>query len=240
MEVYILEVIYLLLDKEISIESIYEKMGGGTYSELHQVYVHKPLFIKESKNHFIQIFLPKIKNLFSDVSLEKVMNYLADNKKYEDTDGDGLSDKIEKELGLNIESDDTDGDGINFWANSDGNGAAYLKEVGGFTLKSFNGDFGGSIIYNFSVDSPLSCDQLYNNNKVELYPNPTKSEFYLNAPGINKADILIHNGLGQIFQLPFENLDNVLHFDTQTLAPGMYIVHIKYEGETITKKLIIQ
>ncbi len=135
---------------------------------------------------------------------------------------------------------DTDGDGINFWANSDGNGAAYLKEVGGFTLKSFNGDFGGSIIYNFSVDSPLSYEQLYNNNKVELYPNPTKSEFYLNAPGINKADILIHNGLGQIFQLPFENLDNVLHFDTQTLAPGMYIVRIKYEGETITKKLIIQ
>ncbi|MFD1552199.1 hypothetical protein DNU06_00115 [Putridiphycobacter roseus] len=135
---------------------------------------------------------------------------------------------------------DSDGDGINFWANSDGSGSAFIKEVGGFTLKSFNGDFGGSIIYNFSVDSPLSYDQLYNNSQVELFPNPAQAFFTLSADNIDPSQISIHNGLGQNFQLPIEKSNNQLHINTQDLAPGLYIVNIKYEGETITKRLIIQ
>lgn len=82
-ETYIREAISLLLDKGIPTEEIYKKLGGGTYSELHEVHVLKPLYIEESKQHFQQIFLPKITKLFSEATFETVMNYLTYNKKYE-------------------------------------------------------------------------------------------------------------------------------------------------------------
>lgn len=82
-EVYITETILLLRDKGVSTEEVYKEVGGGTYSELHNVYKYYPLYIKESNKHFENIFMPKIKNIFPESTIEDVMNYLTNNKKYE-------------------------------------------------------------------------------------------------------------------------------------------------------------
>lgn len=82
-ETYIREVISLLMDKNIPTDEIYKKIGGGDYSELHEVHVLKDLYIEESKKHFQQIFLPKIKKLFPEATVETVMNHLTYKKKYE-------------------------------------------------------------------------------------------------------------------------------------------------------------
>lgn len=82
-ETYIREAISLLLDKGIPTEEIYKKLSGGTYSELHEVHVLKPLYIEESKQHFQQIFLPKITKLFPEATFEKIKSYLISKKEYE-------------------------------------------------------------------------------------------------------------------------------------------------------------
>ena len=45
-------------------------------------------------------------------------------------------------------------------------------KVGGETVKSFNPDFGSSLIYNFTIDSPLSYEELYDQLDLNFYPNP--------------------------------------------------------------------
>jgi hypothetical protein len=86
-EVYIQETIVLLLDKKISLKEIYEevyKYMGVTYSVLHEIYVYKPLYVEESKNHF-ELYLTKINKLFnSDIDINDFMSILTKNDKHKD------------------------------------------------------------------------------------------------------------------------------------------------------------
>jgi len=86
-EVYIQETIVLLLDKEISLKEIYEevyKYMRGTYSVLHEIYIYKPLYVEESKNHF-ELYLTKINKLFnSNIDINDFMSILTKNDKHKD------------------------------------------------------------------------------------------------------------------------------------------------------------
>ena len=86
-EVYIQETIVLLLDKKISLKEIYEevyKYMGVTYSVLHEIYVYKPLYVEESKNHF-ELYLTKINKLFnSDIDINDFISILTKNDKHKD------------------------------------------------------------------------------------------------------------------------------------------------------------
>lgn len=86
-EVYIQETILLLLDKEIPLKEIYEevyKYMRGTYSVLHEIYIYKPLYIEESKNHF-EPYLKNINKLFNrDIDINDFISILTRNDKYED------------------------------------------------------------------------------------------------------------------------------------------------------------
>jgi len=85
-EIYIQETIVLLLDKEISLKEIYEEVSkymGCTYSVLHEIYIYKPLYVEESKNHF-EFYLTKINKLFnSDIDINDFMSILTRNDKHE-------------------------------------------------------------------------------------------------------------------------------------------------------------
>lgn len=85
-EVYIQETIILLLDKEIPLKEIYEevyKYMRGTYSVLHEIYIYKPLYIEESKNHF-EFYLKKINEIFnSDIDINEFISILTKNDKHE-------------------------------------------------------------------------------------------------------------------------------------------------------------
>src|SRR5690606_23613359 len=52
--------------------------------------------------------------------------------------------------------EDSGKNGIDFWANSDGTGAMKIKTLNGQQIKKFEGDFGTSYIYEFSVTQSLS------------------------------------------------------------------------------------
>jgi len=87
LETYIIETVNLLVDKKIKVEDIYTKIAKnmrGTYSVLHDIHLHKPLYIEESE-HYFQGYLSKINTVFkSNITIDSFMNTFITNSKYED------------------------------------------------------------------------------------------------------------------------------------------------------------
>lgn len=135
---------------------------------------------------------------------------------------------------------DLDDDGISFWANNDGNGFARFRQVGGGLVKHFEGDFGGSLQYNFTVDFPLSYEELYDTYAVELYPNPASDQFVLAAGSISESAIELINQMGQTVEVPMQVTLDEITVDTSDLPTGMYLVKVNYRGKLITKKVIVE
>ncbi len=135
---------------------------------------------------------------------------------------------------------DGDDDGIDFWANNDGTGFARFRQVGAGVIETFEGDFGGSFQYNFTIDYPLSYEELYDTYVVELYPNPASDQFVLAAGSISEAKIELINQLGQEIEVPMNTTLDEITFDTSELPSGIYLVKIDYRGKLITKKVIVE
>ncbi len=136
---------------------------------------------------------------------------------------------------------DAEEDGIDFWANNDGVGFARFRTMTGGVIKNFEGDFGKSLIYNFTIDYPLNYDDLYNVKEIAVYPNPANKQFIVEAKNIGKSSIRIFNQVGQALTLP-ENRDvNKISFNSSTLIPGIYFIVIQDDqNKTYTRKLLIE
>lgn len=135
---------------------------------------------------------------------------------------------------------DTDEDGISFWANSDGAGVMQFKRGNGTLLKTFNPDFGASIEYNFTVDYPLSYDDLVESNEVKLYPNPATDQFSIEAPGIEGAEVNVRNAIGQVINLPRNISSGKLVFNTSSVSKGIYFVNITRNGKSSSHKVVVE
>ncbi len=135
---------------------------------------------------------------------------------------------------------DTDEDGISFWNNSDGAGQMKFLRSNGTTLKTFNPDFGAGIEYNFTVDFPLSYDDLIENSEVKLYPNPANDFFTIEAPEIEQATVVITNTVGQPVSVPFKSSIGKLTFDTSHLPQGVYIATITRNGKSSSRKIVVE
>lgn len=135
---------------------------------------------------------------------------------------------------------DTDNDGIDFWANNDGLGFARFRAANGAALLNFEGDFGKSLIYNFTVDYPLSYEEIADQQELKLYPNPANDRFTIEGQNINQLNISVYNSIGQALQLERTKKDQKIEFDSSLLAPGLYHVVVKStNGKTTAFKLII-
>ncbi|MBL7767310.1 MAG: T9SS type A sorting domain-containing protein [Chitinophagaceae bacterium] len=135
---------------------------------------------------------------------------------------------------------DTDEDGISFWANNDGAGVFQLKRITGSNLKTFNPDFGASIIYNFTVDYPLSYEQYMTQTQISVYPNPAQNNFHVEMPGLAQAKVEVMNAMGQRMNLPHQRQGDVMIFDVHGLARGIYYVSIVSEDIRTTKKVVVE
>ena len=158
---------------------------------------------------------------------------MANNTLYRDT--------FNLEVGCyQLEVLDTDDDGINFWANTDGNGSVLFRQIAGGVIKNLNPDFGGSIIYNFTVDAPLSYDELQNRISFQVYPNPAESHFIIEGEAVHLAGVKIYNAIGQQVQLQRQVETNKVRFETANLATGIYTLTLRLEGKTQSRKIIIE
>lgn len=134
---------------------------------------------------------------------------------------------------------DNGGDGISFWANNDGSGFLQVRPLSGGIVKNFQGDFGNFHTYNFTVDAPLSYEELNPAESLLVYPNPAKDRFYVELENAENATIMVLNAAGQAMQLEeqVEN-ENLVAFDMSDLSAGVYYVTVKTNKGTQTKKIV--
>lgn len=140
----------------------------------------------------------------------------------------------------NYHVNDTDDDGLNWWANSDGAGYTSFYSPGLGFIQNFNADFGDNINMNFSVDLPLSYEELYGINQIELYPNPAKTQFVLEGKGLSSAEITVYDNTGKLIQVPNEKNGESIKFNTRSIDTGIYFIQINIDGKIETKKLVVE
>ena len=134
---------------------------------------------------------------------------------------------------------DTDEDGIDFWANNDGVGFVRFRAGNGAALVNFEGDFGASFIYNFTIDWPLSYEQLQESSELVLYPNPAQQSFNLEGKAMTNARIRLYNAVGQELQVPVSPSAQGVRVDCSSLPTGIYQVVIQTEnGKVLSRKWV--
>ena len=114
------------------------------------------------------------------------------------------------------------------------------REENGNNLKTFEGDFGASLVYSFTVDFPLSYEELHNIPTVEILPNPAKDFFSIKAKNIDTAEISIISSLGQRVSIQHIINQQSIRYNTSNLPSGLYFLTIDYDGKRISKKVVIE
>ena len=95
-------------------------------------------------------------------------------------------------------------------------------------------------MYNFTIDIPLINEELHYNLDINIYPNPAKDQFFVEGKSIKDATINIMNSMGQLVNIPFSSTSDRIQFNTSDIPNGVYFVHIKLEGETESRVVVIE
>lgn len=90
------------------------------------------------------------------------------------------------------------------------------------------------------VNAPLSTNDVDMNNIVSVYPNPVSDNLNIQTnEKLNNAEVKIFNQMGQIvYGNKFDAVSGVQNIDLKSYPAGIYMVYIKSEKGTITKKII--
>ncbi len=152
-------------------------------------------------------------------------------------------DTVELPMGCyNYQVLDLDDDGIAFWANNDGNGYTRFKEVGGLIVKSFNGDFGNDINFNFTVNFPLSYEEINDIPELNIYPNPAQNELNISIRNFDKnVQVSLIDNLGKIVRTQsFDSESGIYNgkMDISELPRGIYIVSVSDGNKTSHTKVV--
>lgn len=135
---------------------------------------------------------------------------------------------------------DSGHDGLSWWANTaQGSGYVRLKDATGFTLKSFQTDFGGYFEYSFTTFPTTSAIEQQNNMAVNIYPNPANDHFILSGNGLEYSEIVVTNVLGSTISTHQIGNETLYKYDSSQLIPGVYFVTIKKGDVNFTKKIIV-
>ncbi|MFA7272570.1 MAG: LamG-like jellyroll fold domain-containing protein [Crocinitomicaceae bacterium] len=137
---------------------------------------------------------------------------------------------------------DSDEDGISFWANNDGTGYTKFQEVAGPTVKNFLGDFGKNIHYNFTVNYPLSYEEINNLPELAVHPNPTHDELNISLRKFDsRVKISIVDNLGKMVKSTNIETEFGVYtgkIDISDLPNGLYVVVVSDENKTSHVKII--
>ena len=109
-------------------------------------------------------------------------------------------------------------------------------------MKLFNGDFGDNINYNFTVNFPLSYEELNELPELNIYPNPAQNELNITLRNFeSNLTVTIIDNLGkQIQTQSYESSSAVFNgkMNISDLPNGMYIVSLTDGNKTSHVKVI--
>ena len=86
-----------------------------------------------------------------------------------------------------------------------------------------------------------SVNQIEMDNLIQVIPNPTTGKFVLSlSKEMNTASkVEVLNSLGSVIQSK-QSFANSMEFDMSGHAAGVYFVKVQLEGQTLTKRIIVQ
>lgn len=131
-----------------------------------------------------------------------------------------------------------DGDGYS------GNTYPDTNPIGVITSRSnstpFNANKIGTITFTY-VNSTLSNDESESLRNFSIYPNPTKGKITLsNIKHTKLISVKIYNVLGRLVKdIPVETAASKLEIDLSHLSKGVYLLNLKSDTKSSTKKLVI-
>jgi hypothetical protein len=142
-----------------------------------------------------------------------------------------------------FEFTDESKNGLSFFNfNNDGSGYLRFKKADANSIiKTFNANFGTSIIQYFTAGGTLSIGEAdVVQPEVELFPNPVTDQLNIRVNGINgEAWIQILDMSGKQLRIEKVNLQNgVLTKDISSLSSGMYIFKLVNDKVAVKKKFV--
>lgn len=143
-----------------------------------------------------------------------------------------------------LKINDSGDDGLSFFANNDGTGSIRLNKVGGGFTKVLQANFGKELTYNFTIEFPLSYEEIYESKTINIYPNPSKGIFNLELNHIEgNVKVEIYNMLGeQVLNQPFNSsgTQTIKTFDLSNYNSGIYLVKVYCKDKMASYKVIKQ
>lgn len=135
--------------------------------------------------------------------------------------------------------EDYDGDGLSWWANNDGAGFFRVRkaDVSG-TIKSWSGDFGSGILYNFTVGGLLTTEIIPNQFELDIYPNPAQDVLHIStqAPQFESGYVVLVSDLsGRVVINTKINGEQDFTLPVHHLSAGTYIINMKHKNGTLNK-----
>lgn len=136
---------------------------------------------------------------------------------------------------------DSGNDGLEFFANpGQGVGFVWLKNSSNQIIRNFDSDFGGGFDFVFSTTFPVSTQDLDFMKSIEVYPNPARDVYTLEAENIADADVHMINAVGQWIPTKVNGKSqNAINFDVSDLEAGVYFIAIHKGDIQTTRKLVI-
>lgn len=135
---------------------------------------------------------------------------------------------------------DAGGDGVQWWANTaQGTGYIRIKNETGSIIKIFEPDFGAGFEYSFSIDIPISVEELNFLTSIKVYPNPVSDVCIIEAENVENAELYLTSLSGQLVNFSINNRDNEsISLDIENLDAGIYLVVVRMNGMQTTRKII--
>jgi hypothetical protein len=106
-------------------------------------------------------------------------------------------------------------------------------------IDSTMGYFCRRIVRATNLDGANNVDELSTSNEVELYPNPAKDDLVIRSNGTITA-IELFSATGELVKSTNNLTSNQVHLSHLNLKEGLYLCTVHIDGQTVTKRVVIQ
>ncbi len=123
-------------------------------------------------------------------------------------------------------------------------GVVESAEKACFDIRDDNSQYdnSGGFVYTLTInDNPAGIRNFFNNNSIEVYPNPFNEEFIIeNKNQVLISDISITDVLGRDIMKINPDKTERITIDTRTFGKGLYFVKVSDKDDSFTVKLMKQ
>ena len=136
---------------------------------------------------------------------------------------------------------DTGQDGIAWWANNDGNGYVWFREIGGAT-HAFEPDYGAFIRHEFIMDANVGIEENENALNLHVSPNPSNGQFNIayQLPQSKNGLLQIFDVTGrEVYSMPLPAFSETQQINLKQVENGLYHCVITSEDYTASEKIVV-